>query len=733
MRWLLYFLVFLPLFANAQIDHWESVILEGDNMKYLIPVSQPASDWNSLSFDDDSWNSGPSGFGYGDNDDNTMVSNGTVSIYLREAFYILTTSDIESIVLYMDFDDGFVAYLNGVEVGRSLVSGNPPAFDQTSDDLHEATLYQGIAPNGIPIDKNLLVDGQNILAVQVHNAGTGSSDLTAIPTLLLGINKTSTIYRPTPDWFNIPTPFNSSSLPIVVVNSNGQQIRDEPKVMAEIGIIYNGVGQPNSITDPFNEYEGFCGIEIRGESSQFFDKKSYGFEIWDATGNDLDASFLNFPPEEDFILYGPYSDKTLLNNVLAMHIATQMGQYASRTRLVELVINQDYVGIYVLMEKIKIDESRLDIAKLNPDEISGDDLTGGYIIRIDKGIYDGFSSPYRAFNSENAIFFQYFSPDQDDIVSAQKNYIRSYVTEFEQAIASSTNRNNLGNHYTEYIDLRSFVDNLILNELSKNVDAYRLSTYFHKDKDSKDGKLTAGPVWDYNLAFGNGDYCGGDITTGYEYYQCPGNSPFWWDKFLKDTLFTNALQCRWTELRSSVLSRDRLENYIDSTVAAMDQAIIRNFNRWNIMGDYVWPNPPYFANAQNHGEAIFAMKNWIRQRMTWMDQNLPGELGNCDYYENFTSVDEEDPDPVLGIEDEWEGFKIYPNPSSGNLTVISPVNIQSITIHNTLGQELYTKEVLNRKTVTLELPFSSGSYILVMKSTKGVVRKKLIINNQNTR
>lgn len=178
--------------------------------------------------------------------------------------------------------------------------------------------------------------------------------------------------------------FTSSNLPIVVINTNGQTILDEPKITVDIGIIDNGIGQRNNLTDPYNNYSGKAAIEIRGSSSQSFPKKQYGVELRDAAGNDVSAPLLGLPPEEDWVLFAPYNDKTLMRDVLAYKIARDQGRYAPRTRYCELVLNGQYQGIYVLIEKVKRDNNRVDVNKLDPDENSGNDLTGGYIIKIDK-------------------------------------------------------------------------------------------------------------------------------------------------------------------------------------------------------------------------------------------------------------------------------------------------------------------------------------------------------------
>lgn len=696
------------------------MVQAGDTWRYLLPTAQPSSDWTSSSFDDSSWSTGSSGFGYGDDDDQTVVPT-TISIYIRHSFEITNLTDLEDVLLHMDYDDGFVAYLNGTEVARQLVSGTPPAFDQASDGLHEGLLHRGLTPEKFNIDLRFLRSGTNILAVEVHNESLTSSDLTINPFLSVGTNSSSQVYETPPSWFSAPLHFTSSSLPIVTINTNGQEITNDPKVAANIGIIHDPSSDLNLLSDSPNELDWFCGIEIRGESSQLFDKKSYGFEIWDTDGNDMDTTFLGFPSEEDFILYGPYSDKSLFNNALTMYLGNEMGHYASRTRFVELVVNEEYMGLYLLMEKIKRDKNRVDISKLNPDEITADDLTGGYIFRIDKGFYDGWESQFDIYNGPGRkIFFQFFYPNQDDIHPVQGAYIQEYMDSFEQAVASSTNKNADGVHYAQYIDLRSFVDTFILNELSKNIDAYRLSSYFHKQKDSKGGKISAGPLWDFNLSYGNSDFCGVEGPEGWEYYQCQGNSPFWWHNMLQDTLFTNALKCRWTDLRSSTLATENIDNYLDSMTDLLGDAVTRNYERWPTLGTYVWPNSSFYAQASTHTEVMNIMKDWLAQRVLWMDENIPGVANHCEVYENFN---------VLGASDIADSILIYPNPTDGILKIKSSLTIRGIDVIDIQGQTIFRIEESDLSP-ELKLParIRSGMYFLQLSTNEGMVLKRIILD-----
>ena len=151
----------------------------------------------------------------------------------------------------------------------------------------------------------------------------------------------------------------SSNLPIIVIDTYEQVIPDEPKISAHMGIIFNGSGEINYITDSSSHYDGDIGIEIRGHSSQhYFPKKQYGLETRDSEGENINVSLLGMPEENDWILYAPYSDKSLMRNVLAYDIAKSLGSYAPRTQFCEVILNNDYVGIYVFMEKIKKDSNR---------------------------------------------------------------------------------------------------------------------------------------------------------------------------------------------------------------------------------------------------------------------------------------------------------------------------------------------------------------------------------------
>lgn len=424
-----------------------------------------------------------------------------------------------------------------------------------------------------------------------------------------------------------PVDFTGSHLPIVVLDTEGQAIPDEPKIMARMGVIDNGPGQRNHVDDPFNAYDGWIGIEKRGSSSQFFfPKKQYAVETRQADGSNRNVALLGFPEENDWILHAPYSDKSLMRNVLVYTLARRLGWYASRTRYCEVVLNGDYQGVYVLMETIKWDDNRVDIARLRPDEVSGDDLTGGYIVKVDKtdgADVSGWWSAYPApANPARGIFYQYHYPRPDEIVPAQEAYIQAFIEGFED-LMHSPDFADPARGYPSMLDVASFVDYFILNEVSRNVDGYRLSAFLYKDKDSTDGRLVMGPVWDYNLAFGNADYYNGSGIAGFQVDFAVAEDafhlPFWWGRLLEDPAFAEAIEVRWRDLRQTILHSDSLTAWVDATAASLGEAQARNFQRWPVFGEYVWPNA--YVGASYEDEVDY-LKRWMRDRLVWLDEHI---------------------------------------------------------------------------------------------------------------
>ena len=411
--------------------------------------------------------------------------------------------------------------------------------------------------------------------------------------------------------------YTESNLPIISINTFGENIPDEPRINAQMGIINNNSGT-NNIEDDFNDYNGRITIEKRGNSSQEQEKPPYRFETIDDNGENNNVKLLGLPEENDWILYAPWSDKSLMRNVLIYSLSNDMGRYAPRSEFVELYLNNEYRGVYVLMEKIKRDKNRVAISSLDPNSNFGDNLTGGYILKFDWAETGDNNGGF--FSLIDGMRYNYHYPKPDEISSEQESYIQSYINSYENIMNS--NKYNSEQGYSKFIDIGSFVDFIILQEISRNVDAYGLSTYIYKDKESINNMLTAGPIWDFNHGFGNCDYYKAWETDGWNIsytYEDMDQRAFWWLKLWNDDNFKEMVKDRYKVLRRSILSTTNINTKVDQYVSELGNSVNKNFTKWPILGEYIWPNKEVFDTYQ---EEIIYLKSWINNRLTWMDSEL---------------------------------------------------------------------------------------------------------------
>lgn len=493
-----------------------------------------------------------------------------------------------------------------------------------------------------------------------------------------------------------------SNLPIICLQTCGQTITPDSMVIADMGIIYNGPGEMNNISDPFNNYDGRIAIKRRGSTSLTFPKWSFSFETQDSTGQNLNVSLIYLPKENDWILYGPYSDKSLMRNVLIYEISKRMGRYAPRTRFCELMLDGNYMGIYVLVEKIKRDKNRVDIARLTENDTTGNELSGGYIIKKDNFEGGGWHSVIN-WN----IYFKYYYPEEEDILEVQKNYIQGYINSFEYTLDTLTHL--VDTTLTKVIDFNSFYDHIILNEFSKNVDAYRKSTYMYKDKNSKNGTLKMGPIWDYNIAFGNNHYHNAYTTSDFIYSDSAfyDLTIFWFRKLMSFPLFQENIQIRWKQLRSTTLHIDSIYSIIDSCYNLLSEAQERNFTKWDILGKSVWPNYYY---GDTYEEEIEILKVWISARLNWLDENfttdLPGNIAK-----NYT-------------------IQIYPNPFINQITINThnhEIHSMTFILFDSYGREVYRKIVKDYYLLQSKLNFNFEG----LKLSNGFYFYNVIWNQDN--
>ena len=406
--------------------------------------------------------------------------------------------------------------------------------------------------------------------------------------------------------------FTDSNLPIVVIETdNHVTIPDEPKVLATMKIIWHQDGSRNYLSDinnpEFLNYDGRIGIEIRGSSSQMLSKKPYGLETLqsdDVTNNNV--SILGMPKENDWVLNSLAFDQTGMRDVISYELSEKLGQYTPRRVYCEVVINDDYKGLYVFMEKIKADDNRVNI-----------DKDGGYITkadRADNGDPAAWTMPCYGggwWGGSSTTFVHHY-PKPEDITTEQHNYIKNVF--FNLADQSHSHNVSIENGIPSIIDVSTFVDFMILGEFSSNVDVYELSTFFHKDNR---GKLRAGPIWDYNLTYGHDEFGSRSRYDVWQFDNDDNNGP----KFWKDLFDTDEFRCyfakRWFEVTAdgNPLDYNEISNRMDEIDVLITEAVGRDNQRWHKM--------------QQHTSEIQSMKTWIQQRINWLNQNI-GSYDNCD-------------------------------------------------------------------------------------------------------
>ena len=418
--------------------------------------------------------------------------------------------------------------------------------------------------------------------------------------------------------------FTNSNLPIVVIETDGgASIPEEPKILATMKIIWHQDGSRNYMTDinnpEFLNYDGRIGIERRGYSSQMVsDKKPYGLTtLQDDNTSNNNVSLFGMPAENDWILNPLAYDQTGMRDVLAYELSNQIGQYASRSQYCEVILNGDYRGLYVFLEKIKVDKNRVNIEKMDETCNQPPEVTGGYIVQADRSDNDLMAWTMQTYlmNWWGPVYtyFTHHYPKHNNITSTQNDYIHNVFLDLESVAHNYDTDITTG--IPSVIDIPSFVDFMIMAEFTSNVDVYHLSTFFHKDRC---GKLRAGPIWDYNLAFG---YDAFGNRSGYDVWQFD-NQDNTGPRFWKDLFDTDEFRCyfakRWFELTEEGMPLDYnlISNRIDEIDTLIAEAIGRDNQRWNQMSQ--------------HAQYVNDMKTWLQQRIDWLNGHIGSSQGCSD-------------------------------------------------------------------------------------------------------
>ena len=482
-------------------------------------------------------------------------------------------------------------------------------------------------------------------------------------------------------------------LPILFVDTKGKCLDNKvtEKIPATMKVLD---GATNNVADSAKGTLYDIGIKVRGQSSAMFPKPGYSIEIRDEKGEGMDVSMFGLPPFDDWVLHGPYVDKSLLRNALAYWLFRQAGRYAPRTKHFDLYINGVYRGVYVMIEKIKRGKYRVNISKLKETDIAGDSLTGGYLWAFDKvgtntgggGSNNQGGIEAEGFNTSDGLNVIMHYPKKANLQKQQEEYLKKYLNDLEGLFKNGGN----GKGYDKYVDVGSAVDYVLHQEVTNNADSYWCSFFLHKPKDKggkngkefKEGKVTLGPPWDFNLAMSNGSqpengggqggggggmwggggwgggFGGGFGSSGTTGWQIENSSkagggmmgmgggslkaPNWLLKMWKDADYQKELKERWAELRSGVWHTKTLDLYLDSMKTYLKNAADRNFKRWPNLGkssgqNDADPQPMKYCNSSSGGGFGMPMGGYnattwdgevehlrkkMKERMQWMDEQL---------------------------------------------------------------------------------------------------------------
>lgn len=349
----------------------------------------------------------------------------------------------------------------------------------------------------------------------------------------------------------------------------------------------------------FKQEEGAISLEMkgRGNSTWGLPKKPYRLKL------DNKASILGLAAAKNWVLLANYSDKTLMRTSFAFELGQSLGtDFTPNAIPVEVVLNGVYLGSYLLTEQVEVNKGRVDITELKTGDITTDKISGGYLLEVDERLDEDFW-----FRTNKKLPFNIKSPK--DINQTQLNYIRNYIQDTENAIFA-TNFADPQNGYAKYINVNSFINWYLVQELVKNQDARKYSSiFYYKDRN---GKLGMGPLWDFDLAIGNVNYSEAIGPRGWWV-----KNGTWFNRLFDDPAFKQKVRARWDEIKNKEIAK-ALDN-IDNRASYLELSQRENFKRWDILNEQVWPNPQILGSYEAEVKQI---KEWLKIRITWLDENL---------------------------------------------------------------------------------------------------------------
>lgn len=422
-------------------------------------------------------------------------------------------------------------------------------------------------------------------------------------------------------------------LPLVIIDTGGQEMPGEPiqdEDGAEIGTTLTAEGEKmlsahiSILSDDSHNHhpsddpdlESDIQIRIRGNSSRYFDKKNYLVRLVDQDGDYRSEEVMGMAAHYEWALHGPYLDKSLIRNYMWYNIAGEFMDYTPNVRFCEVILDGEYLGLYVMMETITNGEDcRVDVSE----PVDGTNKTG-YVLRIDRGSSTELKNietfTNYAYRNLQQVDIQY--PRTGDLTPEMADAIAQEFSDFEKSLYSyDYDTDDYGYYYD--LDVESFVDYFIVNEFTANYDAGWLSTYVYRDIGGKYKMV----IWDFNSACDNYEHSTMD-PQHYEMHQA-----VWYFMLMKDEYFVNRIIERYHQLRNSYLNDDYLAAYIDAVVEYLGPAIERNFEVWGYTFEEFMPLDPVERNPESHEAAVEQIKEFIYHRGAWMDEYIEALLQYC--------------------------------------------------------------------------------------------------------
>ena len=402
----------------------------------------------------------------------------------------------------------------------------------------------------------------------------------------------------------------SSTLPVLILDTFGEYRETTPRH----GFVHISCYEPEhgttSLLNP-PTLRTRAGFHDRGSSSRGMAQSSFAVQFLDEFDAEQHRSPLGLPADSDWVLYAPNGyDPGMIHNPFVHELGREMGTYSSRTRFVEVFLARkpgpvsasDYQGLYVLEEKIKVGKHRVDIDRLGPNDLKPPEVTGGYVLKIDR------AGPGEGGFGAAGVGMVYVEPKETLINlpqrAPQKQYLSAFFNDFDRAL-HGRNWKDPDVGYPAFIDVEGWIDFHVLEVLSGNVDALGLSTYFHKPRE---GKLVFGPHWDFDRALGSTD--GRDADP--RHWNCgPYFGAAWWNRLFTDPDFWQRWVDRWQELRLTHFSLANLHGLTDALADQVREAHPREVKRWGLQ-----PRGGSYQSEINH------MKNWLSNRVDFIDGQL---------------------------------------------------------------------------------------------------------------